>query len=206
MKKTVLVLFAILVSAAAVSAQQDGWVSLFNGKDLSGWKINGTEKYVVEDGMIYAESTTGKYGYLTTDKTYTDFVLKLKFKPVHGNSGVFTRSHILGIDPEHGPDIEGLQVEIDPERDTGGIYESGGRGWIARPTAEGEKAVKPNEWNEMEISEEGHHIVTRVNGVQIVDLDNDQSKFTSGVVGLQLHTGGGVKIYFKDIYIKELGK
>ena len=188
-------------------AAERGWIPLFNGKDLSGWKAQGTERWVVEDGAILGESTTGKYGYLTTEKTYRDFVLRLRFKcETDSNSGVFTRSRITGESPNTGPDIEGLQVEVDPTRHSGGIYESGGRGWVALPTPEGERAIKPRDWNELEVTAEGSHLVTRLNGVQIVDYHDPAPRFTEGVIGLQLHTGGGVKVRFKDISIRDLSK
>jgi Domain of Unknown Function (DUF1080) len=186
--------------------EEGGWVALFNGKDLTGWKNNGAEKWVTEDGTILCESTAGKYGYLTTEKTYRDFNLRLRFKgEAKGNSGVFVRSRILGIDPEHGPDIEGMQIEVDPSvgRHTGGLYESGGRGWLIQPTAEGERALKPGEWNELEVSAHGNHIVTRLNGMQIVDYTDPAPRFTEGVIALQIHTGGGVRMRWKDIYIQE---
>lgn len=189
----------------AQAPQESGWVPLFNGKDLSGWKKNGDEKWVVEQGTILCESTANKYGYLTTEKTYRDFTLRLKFKgEAAGNSGVFLHAKILGIDPQHGPDIEGMQVEVDPSvgKHTGGLYESGGRGWVAQPTAEGEQALKPVEWNDLEVSVHGAHIVTQLNGTKIVDFTDAAPKFTDGVIGLQIHTGGGVKMRWKDIYLK----
>lgn len=194
-----------------------GWISLFNGKDLSGWVKNGQEKWVVEDGAILGESTVGHYGYLTTEKTYSNFVLRLKFKPeTDGNSGVFTRSRITGNSPKTGPDIEGEQVEVDPTRNTGSIYESGGRGWIAMGTPACEHAIKPRSWNDLEIREDGLRYITRLNGVPCVDFTDVAADsqappgkhplgVTEGVIGLQLHTGGGVKILFKDIYLKEIG-
>jgi Domain of Unknown Function (DUF1080) len=175
------------LSALAQAPQGSGWVPLFNGKDLTGWKNNGDEKWVVEQGTILCESTANKYGYLTTEKTYKDFTLRLKFKgEAAGNSGVFLHSKILGIDPQHGPDIEGMQVEVDPNvgKHTGGLYESGGRGWVAQPTTEGEQAL------------------TQLNGTKIVDFTDPAPKFTDGVIGLQIHTGGGVKVRWKDIYLK----
>ena len=200
-------LILVATQALAQAPAEKGWVSLFNGKDLSGWKNNGAEKWVVADGAILGESTVGKYGYLTTEKTYRDFVLRLRFKcETDGNSGVFTRSRITGESPGTGPDIEGMQVEVDPTRHTGGLYESGGRGWVALPTPEGERAIKPRDWNDLEVAAEGRHIVTRLNGVQIVDFFDPAPRFTEGVIGLQLHTGGGVKIRFKDLFIQELGK
>ena len=208
MKRCGGILVAVLLLAICAGAQaprEGGWVPLFNGKDLSGWKKNGDEKWVVEQGAIFCESTANKYGYLTTEKTYRDFILRLKFKgEAAGNSGVFLHSRILGIDPQHGPDIEGMQVEVDPNVDkhTGGLYESGGRGWVAMPTAEGEQALKPGEWNELEVSVHGAHIVRQLNGTKIVDFKDPAPKFADGVIGLQIHTGGGVKMRWKDIYLK----
>jgi len=101
--------------------QDSDWVSLFNGRDLSGWKIFGNEQWYVEDGELICESgPEKKYGYLATEKVYKDFELKLEFKQEsNGNSGVFFRSSLEGIK------ISGWQVEVAPKgHDTGGIYES----------------------------------------------------------------------------------
>ncbi len=182
-----------------------GWIPLFNGKDLSGWVKNGQEKWVAEDGTILGESTVGHYGYLTTEKTYSNFELRVKFKPeTDGNSGVFTRSRITGDSPKTGPDIEGMQIEVDPTRNTGSIYESGHRGWVAKGTPACEQAIKPRDWNELVITEQGVHYVTTLNGVPCVDFTDPKPNFSEGVIGLQLHTGGGVKIRFKEIYLRPL--
>lgn len=194
------------LSAVAQAPPEGGWVPLFNGKDLTGWKRNGEERWTVERGTILCESTANKYGYLTTEKTYRDFDLRLKFKgEAAGNSGVFLHARITGVDPQHGPDIEGMQVEVDPNvgKHTGGLYESGGRGWVMMPTAEGEEALKPGQWNDLEVSVRGNHIVTHLNGVKIADYVDSSPRFTDGVIGLQIHTGGGVRMRWKDIYIQE---
>jgi len=194
------------LAAAAQAPPEGGWLALFNGKDLTGWKKNGDEKWIAEQGTILCESTANKYGYLTTEKTYRDFDLRLKFKgEASGNSGLFFHARITGIDPQHGPDIEGMQVEVDPGagKHTGGLYESGGRGWVIMPTPEGERALKPGEWNDLEASVRGNHIVIHLNGFQVTDYNDASPKFTDGVIGLQIHTGGGVKMRWKDIYIKE---
>jgi len=195
----------LLLAAPALAAPPEGgWVELFNGKDLSGWRAHGKEKWVVENGAIMGEAVTDKYGYLVTEKTYKDFELRVKFKcDAAGNYGVFLRSRITG-EGKWGPDIEGTQVEIDPSRDTGGIYESAGREWIARNTEASARATKPYDWNQMEITARGNHIVTRVNGVEIVDFTDPAPRFIEGVIGLQLHSGGGGKIHFKDIEIRAL--
>jgi hypothetical protein len=194
------------VAATAQTPAERGWTPLFNGKDFAGWKNNGEEKWVVEQGTILCESTANKYGYLTTEKNYRDFDLRLKFKgEAAGNSGVFLHARIIGIDPQHGPDIEGMQVEVDPNlgKHTGGLYESGGRGWVMMPTEEGERALKHGEWNDLEISARGNQVVTHLNGVKIADFTDASPKFTDGVIGLQIHTGGGVKMRWKDIFIRE---
>jgi 3-keto-disaccharide hydrolase len=201
----------ILASLFLVAAQpgvsplpNEGWVSLFNGKDLSGWKAHGDERWAVEDGTIVGESTAGKYGYLVTDKTYRDFDLRVRFiGEKDGNSGLFFHCRITGSS-ETGPDIQGIQAEVDPtpNHHTGGLYESGGRGWLIQPTAEGEKALKPGEWNMLEVSVHGNRIVTRLNGVEIVNFADQAPKFTEGSIALQIHTGGGVKVCWKDIEIR----
>src|SRR2546421_933320 len=194
------------LGATAQAPRASGWVALFNGKDLSGWKKNGDEKWIVEQGTILCESTANKYGYLTTEKTYRDFTLRLKFKgEAEGNSGVFVHAKITGTDPQHGPDIEGMQVEVDPNigKHTGGPYESGGRGWGAVATAEGEQALEPGGWDDLEVSVHGAHLVTQLNGTKIVDFTDSSPKFVDGVIGLQIHTGGGVRVRWKDIYIQE---
>ena len=126
-----------MLSTTLVFAQKA--VSIFNGKDLTGWTIHGTEKWYVEKGELICESGPDKaYGYLSTDKNYKNFDLTLEFKQeANGNSGVFFRSSIEGVK------ISGWQVEVAPQgMSTGGIYESYGRGWLIKPDAEGEKALK----------------------------------------------------------------
>jgi len=207
MKRVAVFLAAVLLLGPGAGAQapaEGGWVPLFNGKDLTGWKKNGEEKWIAEQGTILSESTANKYGYLTTEKTYRNFNLRLKFKgEATGNSGVFFHARITGVDPQHGPDIEGMQVEVDPNvgKHTGGLYESGGRGWLVMPTAEGEKALKSGQWNDLEVSVAGNHMVTRLNGTIVADYTDGSPRFTDGLIGLQIHTGGGVRMRWKDIYI-----
>jgi 3-keto-disaccharide hydrolase len=181
-----------------------GWTSLFNGKNLDGWKPYGDEKWIVEHGTILGESAAGHYGYLVTDRTYRDFELRVRFKgETNGNSGLFYHCRITGTSNE-GPDIQGVQAEVDPTpgHHTGGLYESGGRGWLIQPTPEGEKALKSGEWNLLEVSAHGNHVITRLNGVEIVNYHDPAPKFTEGAIALQIHTGGGVKVRWKDIEIR----
>ncbi|MDC3312917.1 DUF1080 domain-containing protein, partial [Flavobacteriaceae bacterium] len=113
--------------------------SLFNGKNLDGWHIYGTEKWYVEEGLLICESGDDKeYGYLGTVKNYKDFILTLEFKQnSNGNSGVFVRSTVDGTK------VNGWQVEVAPVgKHTGGVYESYGRGWLIKPTPDKEYILK----------------------------------------------------------------
>jgi hypothetical protein len=88
----------IMLLCTAPSFLKSQTISLFNGQDLAGWEIYGTEKWYVEDGMIICESGPDKeYGYLATERSFKDFELTLEFKQeADGNSGVFFRSFIEG--------------------------------------------------------------------------------------------------------------
>lgn len=177
-------------------------VSLFNGKDLSGWKINGTEKWFVDNGDLVCESGPDKqYGYLSTNKTYKSFELTLEFKQeANGNSGVFFHSQI----PE-GVKISGWQAEVAPMGEhTGGIYESYGRGWLIIPKPEDEKYLKAGEWNSYKIKVDGAKVTTWLNDHQMCDIEDKKIGEGVGFIALQIHEGGGIKVRWKNIEIQEL--
>jgi hypothetical protein len=176
---------------------------LFNGKNLNGWKIYGTEKWYVEAGELVCESGSDKgYGYLATEKHYKNFELTLEFKQgAKGNSGVFIRSNIA----EGTTKISGWQVEVaEPNHDTGGIYESYGRGWLIQIPDDKEGILKFGEWNKMKIVAEGNRIRTYLNGKQMVDFSDEKIGAGIGSIALQIHDGGGIKIRWKKLKIKEL--
>ena len=175
--------------------------SLFNGKNLDGWKIYGTEKWYVEDGLLICESGADKeYGYLGTEKNYKDFILTLEFKQgKNGNSGVFIRSTVDGTK------VNGWQVEVAPSgQHTGGVYESYGRGWLIKPEPEKEKVLKEGEWNKMTIKVQGAKLTTWLNETQMIELEDEKIGQGSGGIVLQIHSGGDVKVSWRNIEIKEL--
>jgi len=182
-------------------ATDGAWVSLFNGKDLTGWKAHGQERWTVDDGEIHGVAVTKEYGYLSTEKTYRDFEMKAKFKAEGtGNSGIFYHSSLDGVD------IKGVQVEVDPHpgMHTGGLYESAGRGWLIQPNDAAEKALVVDGWNEVRAVVRGPHVQTWVNGVPAVDYTDPSPKYTDGLIALQLHAGGEGKMRFKDIVVREI--
>ena len=175
--------------------------TLFNGKDLTGWTIHGTELWYVEDGLLVCESGPDeKYGYLSTEKYYNDFILTLEFKQdANGNSGVFFRSTLEGTK------ISGWQVEVAPPgNNTGGIYESYGRGWLIKPDPENDKALKIGDWNRMKIKVVGDKVTTWINGTQMVSFTDEKIGRGKGSIALQIHDGGGIKVKWRNLKVQLL--
>ncbi len=195
MKSLVLILF--LCSPFISFGQQ--YKQLFNGKDLSGWKIHGTEKWYVENGEIIGESGPDEgFGYLSTDSSYKNFILDTHFfLEKQGNSGVFFRSSIEGVI------INGWQVEVQGPN-TGGIYESYARGWLCQPPEKLRGMLKPNAWNYLRIYAYGERVTVWLNGRQMCEINDKQVGAGDGFIALQIHHDGGVKVRWKDIRIKVL--
>lgn len=186
----------ILCGQGLILAQTE---SLFNGKDLTGWTIYGTEKWYVEDGLLVCESGPDKeYGYLGTVKQYKDFELTVEFKQgADGNSGVFFRSSIEGTK------ITGWQAEVAPPgNNTGGIYESYGREWLIKPDPEKDKYLKFGEWNTMKVRAVGGLVETWLNGHKMITLEDEKIGAATGIIALQIHSGGGIKVQWKNLDIK----
>ena len=207
--KKLFIALGMLCFCATVSAQGD-WESLFNGKNLKGWKkLNGAAEYRIEDGAIVGVSRVNTPNtFLCTDKTYGDFILELSFKVDEGlNSGVQFRSNSKP-DYRNGQ-VHGYQYEIDPSARawSGGIYDEGRRGWLYPMTKNpcAQKAFKPGEWNKLRIEAIGDRIRTWLNGVPTADiLDNADA---AGFIALQVHGIGnnaameGKTVRWKNIRI-----
>lgn len=175
---------------------------VFNGEDLSGWVNYGNELWYVKDSLLVCESGPEKqYGYLGTDKYYDNFDLSLEFKQeANGNSGVFIRSIV-----EDGAKVEGWQVEVAPKgNDTGGIYESYGRGWLIQIPEEKEDILKEGEWNSLRIRVNGDQVTTWLNGQEMVDITDANIGKGKGRIALQIHDGGGIKVLWRNIHITEI--
>ena len=216
--------------AADTAKAPEGFESLFNGKDLTGWK--GREDiWKVEDGAITGDAKTDP-GYnnflIWQGGDVADFELHFKYRIHGGNSGVQYRSKVTDAekfivggyqgDFEHGTTFSGILY------DEGGV--AGGRGIIAArgekvtwpktgdkkveklpmSTEELQKAIKQGDWNDYVIIAEGEHITHKINGnttVEVIDKTNKAPK--SGILALQLHAGPPMTVQFKDIRIKQVG-
>ncbi|WP_430968107.1 3-keto-disaccharide hydrolase [Spongiimicrobium sp. 2-473A-2-J] len=192
------IVMGILLVGLSATAQEK---SLFNGEDLTGWTIYGTEKWYVEDGLLVSESGPDKqYGYLATEESYKNFVLQLEFKQeANGNSGVFIRSSVEGTK------VSGWQVEVAPAgKHTGGVYESYGRGWLIKPEPEKEGYLKQGEWNTLKIKVVGDKLTSWLNGKEMVHIEDQKIGEGNGAIALQIHDGGGIKVKWRNIKVKQL--
>lgn len=186
-------LFLLLVSLSCLQAQ---WISLFNGKDLSGWKLAHNAIWTVEKGVIVGRWDPAKPGggWLMSEREFSDFVLRLEFRgePKDANSGVAIR------DPLHGakdPAYTGYEIQIldkpNAKMPTGSIYAIQQAKYL--PLKDG--------WNTMEITARGTHMVVLLNREKVAETHNDRS--LKGSIGFQAHSKDET-IYFRNIQIREL--
>jgi type 1 glutamine amidotransferase len=222
-------------------AESTGWTALFNGRDLSGWLYQcrpadrPLAAFTVDHGSIWAHLTAGEKHdncWLTTERVYGDFDLRLKFQSVRGdlgNSGVQIRC----LYDESLFEMEGPQLDIHPRAPwrTGMLYdETRGTNRFLCPAGTPQqmsaKLAAPNfrfyfasegpGWNTMEIRAQGSHIVCTLNDVVVSDFhdttgiltDAAHQKYQVGVKGhiaLQLHADFPLDMRFKDIEIRDLG-
>ena len=199
MMKLKILLLAIIIASCKTNLNTKS-ISLFNGKDLSGWTIYGAEKWYAEEGVLICENGADKkFGYLATDKKYKNFELSLEFKQnSKSNGGVFVRSTIEGIK------IKGWQVEIGvPGHHTGGIHEYE-RGWLLKPDAINEKVLKMGEWNHMKVRLKGDHMIVWLNGVEMTNLVDEKLGEGEGSIALQVHKGSKNKLMWRNIKIINL--
>lgn len=210
-KLLILILFNLMLlpSMAVSFPAKEKWISLFNGKDLTGWKlVNGKAKYDVVDGMIVGTCVKDSpNSFLALDKEYGDFILELQIKIDDGiNSGIQFRSLQK---PEDGR-VNGYQMEVDHRKErswSGGIYDEARRGWLypleLNPSAK--QAYKWGDWNTYRIECIGSTIRTWVNDFPAAYLIDDAS--LKGLIALQVHAvydaqGEGKKTYWKNIRIQ----
>ncbi|MBX2922910.1 MAG: DUF1080 domain-containing protein [Chitinophagaceae bacterium] len=190
----------VLVSGSSVTVQK--WQNLFNGKNLDGWHTIPGGEWKVEKGIIAATSAASepRHGLLVSDKQFSDFEIEIEYRAVKGNSGLYFRCEEV----KDAVGVFGFQAEIDPDKDAGGLYETGGRAWVVQPSPEDvKKWYKPGTWNTMKVRAVGKDITVWVNGMQSAKLTNDPGR-TSGHIALQLHGGMGMEVYFRKVRIRTL--
>lgn len=208
----------LLLSTSASAMADDGWATLFNGKNLDGWvQRGGIAKYIIEDGCIVGTSAFGTPStFLCTGRDYADFILEYEFKvDPQLNSGVQIRSRSLPSASEilwagkkisiPAGRVHGYQIEIDPspKQDrwwSAGIYDEARRGWLFPGSHGGEgkafgdqgrKIFKQGDWNKVRVEAIGDSITTTLNGTPCAAIKD--SLTASGFIALQVHSIGSEK-------------
>ncbi len=182
----------------------EGWITLFNGKDLAGWKGD-PAIWRVKDGYISGQvDKVGFNTFLVCDHPFSDFILEAKFiLPKGGNSGIQYRSVVL--DPKKWV-VGGYQADIGAGW-FGALYEERGRGLLIKADPEVAKSVKADDWNQYVIHAEGSKLRHTLNGKPSGEIDDKHEKARAdGVIALQYHAPGAFEIRYKDIRIKPLKK
>jgi formylglycine-generating enzyme required for sulfatase activity/serine/threonine protein kinase len=192
---------AVAKDVPVTLANNDGFMPLFNGKDLSGWVAPANKDlFTVEDGAILGKggSNLERNEYLVTDRPYGDFILKARVKLTSGNSGLQFRS-------KRTPDgvVSGPQADIGKDC-WGLLYEEHGRGvLVGSPDGKAAGLVREGDWNDFLIEASGDRVRVSLNGLLFADR-TDPIFDKRGIIGLQVHTGPPTEVRFKDIEIKEL--
>ncbi len=201
-KLIMLLLTMFLMSGARVWGADD-FIPLFDGQTLAGWTPLPGGTWQVSDGAIVGsqDSSEKRHGMLLSDKQYGDFIVRLKYKSLAGNSGFYFRVQKV----DHAVSVKGFQAEIDADgNDVGGLYETLGRAWVVQPKPEEVKTYyNDKDWNEMTISAIGGDVTVIINGVQTAALKDDPGP-REGYFGMQLHGGQDMHVLFKDLEIQEL--
>lgn len=184
--------------------KEEGFAPLFNGKDLAGWEGD-AKLWIVQDGMLVGRSPGIRYNdFLATTKSYDDFCLRLKVRLVEnkGNSGIQFRSKRV----ENSHEVSGYQADV-ADGWWGKLYDEARRNKVlAAPRPEDlAAALKPGDWNEYEILAVGSKITLRLNGKTMVEYtEQDESIPRSGIIAVQIHSGGPMEVQFRDIRIRDL--
>jgi hypothetical protein len=191
----------------------DGFVSLFNGRDLNNW-VGNKESYVAENGMLVVKPSNGSGGNLYTEKEYSDFIYRFEFQLTPGaNNGLGIHAPLTGDAAYVGMELQILDNEapvyakLQPYQYHGSVY-----GDI--PAKRG--FLKPaGEWNYEEVEVRGTHVKVTLNGTVITDgdiagprdngtmdhRDHPGLKNTTGHIG---YLGHGSELKFRNIRIKDL--
>ena len=197
-------LFPAMMLAAVTLTAQDKFQPLFNGKDLSAFVVDTPGVWEVREGMIAGKHAGMKYNdFLRTRANYANFILKVKFQLVNGegNSGVQFRSKPVPDSHE----VSGYQADIGQQY-WGCLYDESRRKKVLAKPAEADLAgLDKKAWNEYELRAEGKHIVLKLNGKTTVDYTESEPGIEQdGFIALQVHSGPGIEVRFKDILIRRL--
>lgn len=212
--KTMFFLFTLVVSCVSCAMGQSNakQVHLFDGRTFKGWQGDTVNTWRIQDGALVGGSLTETVPhneFISTTKSYDDYVLKLKFK-LTGNEGFINggvQFHSQRIaDPPY--EMRGYQADIG-EGFWASLYDESRRNKLlaVADSAQIRRLLRPNDWNEYEIRTEGRRTRILLNGEQTVDYTEEDTTIPqSGLIAFQIHGGGKAKVFYRDITLEELPK
>jgi len=199
MRRTIcfLTLFAIVSygqTTANPKENQTGWITLFDGRSLSGWIPEQGAKWHVSAGVLIGDA--GEDGWLRSSRQFGNFLLKIEYRDSpKGNSGVFLRATKESnlADPSNPAGSYELQINNEDEKWATGSIEN----FIQRLVPVN---PAPNQWHSYNVEVRGDHLVATLDGTKV--LDGHDPRFKVGYIGLQHHKDN--KIEFRKIKVKPL--
>lgn len=210
--KTILLATLLGMSALSLAAADNGHgVPIFDGRTFNGWDGDTNKTWRIQDGAFVGgtlSTTVPRNEFIATTKSYTNFVLRLKFKLVGTegfvNGGVQIRSERTKTPPN---EMAGYQVDIGEPEWWGSIYDESRRNKVVAKSdiVAIKKTLKLGDWNTYEIRAEGKRVRAWINGVPAVDYtEPDDAIVQHGRLGFQVHGGGKTEAWYKDITIEVL--
>ena len=185
-------IFFGLLSASLLSAADNGWIKMFDGKTLNGWKANqNPESWTAKDGMIVGDGESSHLFWMVRQCTNCEFKADVKISD-GGNSGMYFRT-AFGPGFPHGYEVQVNSTHKDPVR-TGSLYNF---------VKIYKQLVPPDTWFNQQVIARGNHIIIEVNHKKVVDFVDEKNTYTSGYLALQQHNKGSV-VMFKNLMMKPL--
>ncbi len=199
-----------LALAASVFSCSAAVISLSDGKTFKGWVGDTNKTWRIVNGAFVGGSLEAKVPrneFLRTERQYTNFVLRLKFK-LEGTNGFINGGVQIRSQPATKPTNEMVGYQCDlGDGWWGALYDESRRNKVlVKPDPEAvKKALKPGDWNEYLIRARGNRIQSAINGVNMIDYtEPDEGIPQYGLLGLQVHGGGATEASYKDITIQKL--
>lgn len=184
------------------SSAQDGWEPLLVPGSFDGWTRMPGGEWTWDENVLVGTNVKSEplHGLLLSEEVFSDFKLRLWFRITEGCSGLYFRV----ARNENRTGVNGFQAEIDPNMETGGLYETGGRAWVVKPDPlRLEEVYTPGKWARMEIEAIGADVEVRVNGMVTASLSDDPGRRT-GHLAIQLHGGQDVHVEVRGLEIHHL--
>ena len=185
-------IFLGLLSTSLLAAADNGWISMFDGKTLDGWKANqNPDSWSVKDGTIVGDGEASHLFWMVRQCTNCEFKADVKISD-GGNSGMYFRA-AFGPGFPHGYEVHVNSTHKDPVR-TGSLYNF---------VKIYKQLVPPDTWFNQMVTARGNHIIIEVNHKKVVDFVDEKNTYTSGYLALQQHNKGSVVMY-KNLMMKPL--